>query len=287
MTRGLVALFLVACADHDLALGSPEVLAQGQLVKPTPVMEIDAIVSEVNGFDSNAAYANDDVDTRFATASCDGEAVKESGVRGVTRASDGRLRKLVLTWTSSRDDGKIFLTTHEAYHYDRSGALRVVIVDREVNHAFDESFVKAVEEHNDAIARQIAQMPKDTESDRVAIAQKGHTVRSATTITQYRAYFGADRTPIYETRREGLELARAKDFPDIPQRLSTLYGDAHPANVTSVPYLLSLSPAPQYAAHALPEQVLGPTEASIRTELVAYDIFDGEGSLGAPPACGW
>lgn len=284
MTRGLVALFLVACADHDLALGSAEVLAQGQLVKPTPVMEIDALVSEVNGFDSDAAYANDGVDTRFVDAPCDGEVVKESGSRGVTRSKDGRLRKLVLTWTSSRNDDKIFLTTHEAYHYDRSGALRVVIVDREVNHAFDEPFVKAVEEHNDAIARQIATMPKDTESDRVAVAQKGHTVRSATTITQYRAYF-EDRKPIYETRREGLELARANDFPDIPQRLPTLYGNAHPANVTSVPYLLSLSPAPQYTAHALPEQVLGPTEPSIRTELIAYDIHDGELSLRTPPAC--
>lgn len=299
MSRLLVVFALAAmagCSDHALDLDSPEsaLLQQGQLVKPNEVNELDALVREINGFDSAPTFEahdrdyRDDVDSRFVEVEggCWRAEVNEHATRLVTRSrSDERLRKLVLTWTSSPSDLHESWTTYEAYHYDRAGALRVVVVDRETNHQYDEAFMKVVDAHNEEVTAAIARMPKQSEPERVAILQKSHEMRRPVTIAQHRVYYRRDGTPFYETRRDGLEQALAADYPDIPRTPPKLYGSTHPANVSVAPYLLALSPSPRYSARPLPETWVAPAEPSIRAELIAASPYDGELSLRTPPVC--
>jgi hypothetical protein len=288
---GLVAF--AACSEHDLDLApqaSFDAVQQGQLDKPADVRELDALVEEINGYASKTAYVvdhpkkyDDETDARFASVRCGGVLVNELGLRLVTRSrKDQRLRRLVLEWSSARE--KENLVTYEAYHYDETGALRVVVVDRETDHSLDEAFMKDVSAYNASLSFAIAQMPRDTESERVAIAQKGQELHGPLTIVQYRVYFRPDGTPFYETRRDGLELARMADYPDIPEEPPILYG-VHPANVTAAPFLVALSPAPRYSARALPEAWVTAAQPSIRSELIAANLRDGELSLRAPPVC--
>lgn len=287
----VVAAFAAACADHALDLESPEatILQQGQLAKPEEVRALDALVDDINGFGSlddfraHPARFSDELDERFSETLCPFTEKSESAARVVTRSrEDGRLRKLVRSWTSTQEKSSV--RTHEAYHYDDRGTLRVVIVDQETDHSLDADFMRLVDLHNEEVTLAIGGMPTTTEAERIAIVQKGHELRDATTVSQFRVYFRVDGTTFYETRRDALELARADSFPDIPQDPPTLYGKVHPANVTALPYLLSLSPKPRYSARALPEILVRETQLSVVSELLGAGE-DGEIALMTRPVC--
>jgi hypothetical protein len=208
--------------------------------------------------------------------------VNESRIRSVTRDHAKHVRKLGLTYSSH--EGDVMVTSHQSYHYDASGKLRVVVIDREEDHTLDEPFLREVDAHNLRLRDEQAKMPLITEMDKVAVANKLLELRTAERIVQYRLYFRADGSLFAETKSEDLDHARALDFEAISQMPPTLYSDLHPANVEGTPYLTNLFPNPLYAMRPLARTNV-PAAESMQKTLIAANPSDPEASLAATPIC--
>ena len=89
-----------------------------------------------------------------------------------------------------------------------------------------------------------------------------------------------------ETRRSGLEVARAELYPAITQDPPCLYSSKiHPANVRGAPFVVAVTPAKSYVSLAIPDvQVTNPAE-SVLASLIAANMRDPQASFVAPPAC--
>lgn len=262
--------------------------------KSAQVIELDALVTAINGYASADAYILEhprDYDDTLDTSSlergdprCAGTQMNEAQVRDVTRErATGRVRKLGMTWSGQRGD--VHRTAHETYHYDAVGRLRVVVVDLEEDHSLDDAFMAEVDSHNERVQAEHRLLPFSTEAEQIAVARKARELRDAEVITQYRVYFGTDGAKIYETVRAGLERSRELDYQGAIDNVPpVLYGSLHPANVQGEPILVRLYPTPAYSMRALPELQLTAAD-SIVSSLSATNAFDAEAALAAAPAC--
>jgi len=293
----VVAGVALGCSSTESVTAEEDVSAGEQAFtrarKTAEVKALDALVTSINGYASPDAYLvehpRDYVDgldsSRLQDGSprCEGRVVNEAAVRAWTRErSTGHVRKVGVTWSGERGD--VSITSHETGHYDAEGQLRVVVVDRESDHVLDDAFMADVMRHNERINQELRTMPSGSEAEKVALAQKGRELRDSTTVVQYRIYYRADGTKLYETVRKGLERARAIDFPDIPSAPPVLFGVAFPANVTAEPVLEGLFPHPRHGFRELPELEV-PPEESIEGELLVKSGIDAEAALAAPLTC--
>lgn len=295
MNRGVLAswavgLFLVGCAG---APGESVASDEGAVSESAnTVAELDALVDDINGYASLDAWTieharafSDDLDDRFLQdETCSKLAVNEAKLRGVTRdrGGDKRVRKLDLSYASH--EGDVMVSSHQSYHYDASGHLRVVVIDREEDHMLDEPFMREVDAFNARVKAEHDKLPVVTETDKVLVSNKLLELRTASRVIQYRLYFREDGSLFAETKSEDLDHARALDFEAIPQMPPTLYSDMHPANVVGTPYFTRLFPSPTYAFRPIARTHV-PVAESMRGTLIAANPSDGEASLAAKPVC--